>query len=114
MGIKLKTVKSQTASIKIKVADESAKVVYRPNALTPETLEEMRDLQESNQVSEGLVLMVCAVIKSWELLDEKGKALPVNAETVRTVPVSFLSMVIGEILKEAQPEGEAPASLGAG
>lgn len=53
----------------------------------------------------GLEKQVSAVVAGWDIVDEAGQQLPVNSETIATVPALFLGAVIRATVAEVSKQG---------
>ena len=94
MPIRLSELAAQTRQIEIAFGGETARVVYRPNAVTPEFVA---------RVGKGLPLLdaVCALVESWDVLGDDGAPLEINAVNVANVPMPFLQAVFNTIYLDA-------------
>lgn len=88
MAIKLSDFKKKTKTIMIDYQGEQLNVTYFINAITPSFLSEQLIV---DQVKEA--------IAEWDVLDEKGKPIPV-LESADFLSINFLRAVIGEVLND--------------
>lgn len=95
----LQTMKKQ---ISVSYLGETLDVTYRINAITPDMISGV----SKNNVFEALVDQVVAIIDSWDVLDEQGKAIPVSREFARTLPVAFLNAVLSAALSDTETSVE--------
>lgn len=94
MPIKLSDLAAQTRQIDVAFGGETAQVVYRPNAVTPEFVA---------RVGKGLPLLdaVCALVESWDVLAYDGAPVEVSAANLANVPMQFLQAVFNTIYLDA-------------
>lgn len=70
-------------------------VEYRTQAVTLGFLKELEQAQGADKI----VYQVTQVVKSWDLLDDNDKVIPITAEAIEAagVPVYLLSSILGAI-----------------
>jgi len=73
-------------------------VEYRTQAVTLGFLKELEQAQGANKI----VYQVTQVVKSWDLLDDNDKVIPITAEAIEAagVPVYLLSSILGAIAED--------------
>ena len=73
-------------------------VEYRTQAVTLGFLKELEQAQGADKI----VYQVTQVVKSWDLLDDNDKVIPITAEAIEAagVPVYLLSSILGAIAED--------------
>ena len=89
MPIRAKDLLKATRKIEVEFQGQTLAVEYRVNAVTPAFFAEVEGWSDKDVLQRG----VCAVVQSWDLLDENDQALPVTMETTEGLPVEFLRKV---------------------
>lgn len=102
MPIGLAELQSNTRTLSVDYDGETVTIVYRPGVLTPATSDEFGKQATVEQLETMLV--------SWDVLDEKGKALPVSRELLDALPARFLAHLSGAILGDMRPNARRVAS----
>lgn len=78
-------------------------VGYNPHAVTLEVI----DLIANAETLEGVAVQLSKVLVWWDLLDDKGKRLPTDLATMRSLPVNFLLKVMDDVTEDSKvDEGE--------
>lgn len=78
---------------------ESLNLVYLPNHITPGFLESLKD----NTDLMTLANVVTEIVAEWDLLDEKGDALPVSVELAADLGVALLQEIIQTVAGDSRP-----------
>lgn len=78
--------------------DFPVKLEYRTQAITLGFLKELEQAQGADKI----VYQVTQVVKSWDLLDDNDKVIPITAEAIEAagVPVYLLSSILGAIAED--------------
>lgn len=107
--MKVSELNSRTRQLPITVAgqdgepDEVVHVTYRPGALTLGVSDKIREVAESGFEADVAKVMLLPLIVEWDLEEEDGSQLPFNEETLKSVPIEFLGMVLSAIAEDARP-----------
>lgn len=102
MPIRLADKLAETKTITVTWDDDTADVSYHPNVVTPALLEQVDEAgREDNLDVMGVLLE--PVLDWWDVLDEKGKRIPVTRETIRNMPMPFLLKVQDAIQEDQNP-----------
>ncbi|GEM_PF-2187252 len=86
---------------------EVVRITYRPSAYTPTHEVKVAELERNRQPISALAESLCGILVSWDVLDDKGKQLEVNRETIYNMPFWFLASIseaISEDLKVSREE----------
>jgi len=89
-------------------------VTYRPGGFTPETEARLRQYADDQRGGAALVALLVDCLVEWDLLDEKGKPLPINAKALSSLPTLFLSRVVQAITEDMRPNLPSAGPSGAG
>ncbi len=119
MPVTLQQVASNTAHVKldIQTGDEvnTLNVTYYPGHVTEETfghLQKFDNMAEGDIVAsfESLNEVLVTLIKTWDLYeDEKQtKNYPIEAETLKKLPIPFRMSVLQAIMGDIRPNQIAP------
>lgn len=119
MPIRLEDLAKTTKRVTFEYDGEPVTVEYRLNAVTPqqgELIERLTSmfggavtLSEENKVNEQLIDVLNWLVVSWDVLDDKGKPLPVTKTWLRKLPSAFLYTLFGEILADLRPNAQSAA-----
>lgn len=103
MPITLSDLVSKTRQIVVKYDGEDVAITYAPGKLTPASV----NAQEGRQ---NLEIVLAETLLAWDVLDEKGKPLPVTQETLSAMPTRFLWALIDGVNEDIRPNGRRAAS----
>jgi hypothetical protein len=84
--------------------EDTLSITYRPSAWTPAVMNEHLSAVSSGNTPEALVLDLATLLVSWDLLDDKGKPIPITAESLRRVSLEVLNVVLGAINADMLPD----------
>jgi len=101
-------------TVTVPVGDESLTVTYRPGGFTPETEARLRQYADDQRGGAALVALLADCLVEWDLLDEAGKPLPINAKALSSLPTLFLSQVVQAISEDMRPNPPSAGASGAG
>ena len=109
MPLSLATILAPTATSELAYLGESLTIHWRPNGLTPETQEQVNAVADkpAGQQTEVLIKILVDIVGSWDLLDDKGKPIPVNRAQLTKLPLPFLWDVFNFLGGEAAPKAES-------
>jgi hypothetical protein len=114
MPISLSELQKDRKTVTVSVGEETAEVVYRPSAYTPEVEDEFRLALDGGRPSDALARWLASMVTAWELVDENGEQVPPTYEEMRTLPSEFLSLVVTAISEAGRPDKEARKNSGGG
>lgn len=101
MGIKLSDIAKQTKTIGVPFGDDSLKVTFNPNAMTPRKEAAFRAAaKEEDQASDALLGMLAETLVRWELLDDDDQAIGTTVDALRDVPNPIILRVLRAIGEE--------------
>jgi hypothetical protein len=115
MPLSLATIRQPTATAEMPYLDEVLTIKWRPGGLTPEAQDVIASVAEkpATQQTKAVIKVLSDIVSSWDLLDDRGKAIPVTAPNLAKLPLEFLWAVLNFLDSEASPKGEsAPPSSG--
>jgi hypothetical protein len=87
----------------VPVGGDVVNTIYRPGGITPEIEDKLQEYVGSQRGGAMLVTLLAGCLVEWDLLDDRGKALPVTAETLRRLPIAFLAQVARAITEDMRP-----------
>ncbi len=102
MPISLGELQNNTRSLVVDYDGEKVQVVYRPGVITPGSGTEF--------AAQGVVEQLERLLVSWDITDDKGKALPVSTELLNQLPGRFLAHVADAVSGDMRPNGKRAAS----
>jgi len=98
----------KVSSIDIEYEGEKFGVSYAPQKYTSRVHHEVLESQKTQDFV-PLVSILTAMLVSWDLTDN-GKPLPITEETLSSLPVNLLMMLVGEVMKDVASGKNVPAS----
>ena len=101
-------------TVTVPVGDESLTVTYRPSGFTTETETRLRQYADDQRGGAALVALLTDCLVEWDLLDEAGKPLPINAKVLSGLPTLFLVQVVRAITEDMRPNPLSAGGSGAG
>lgn len=110
MAVRLNEKMASTRTITVDWDGDRVDVRYRPNAVTPDLLEEV-DAQSDDNL-DSLRVLITAVVDWWDVQYDDGSTLPVTMETVGQVPMPFLRNVQTGIMEAQRPPEDAASAGG--
>ncbi len=102
MPISLSELQNNTRTITVDYDGEKVTVVYKPGVLTPTASTEF--------VKSTVVEQLEKLLVSWDVMDEKGKPLPVTTELLNQLPGRFLSHLALAVSGDMRPNETRAAS----
>lgn len=102
MPITLTDLQGNTRTLTVEYDGDTVTIVYRPGAITPSSSQDFSRQTTADQLLELLV--------SWDVLDDKGKALPVSKDLLDTLPARFLAHLVSAIVGDLRPNVRRAAS----
>lgn len=124
--MRLSQILSERKELAILFDDVTLNVVYKPKALTPETIDSFaniaeklggsregiesianqdifKQLQAMSSISSMPVIQIVSLVAEWDLTDDDGVTIPITVEDVRKLPVEFLKQVVSAINTDINP-----------
>lgn len=111
MPLKLSDLQKEKRALAFGFLGETANLVYRPGAITPEFMGKLGTLTNA----EAVVVLVA----EWDILGEDGAPLPVTDAVCAILPGEFLREVVKEVIEDSaapkasrrsSPAGSTPAA----
>lgn len=99
--MRLSQILSETKVVSVSISGDTLAVTYRPQAVTPEMVDRMNGANSAP--GDAIASTVVDLVHEWDLTDDNGKSYPITLETVRKLPVSFLSAVTQAITTDINP-----------
>jgi len=90
-------------TVTVPVGDEHLTITYRPGGVTAETEARLRQYADDQRGGAALVALLTDCLVEWDLLDEAGKPLPINAKVLSSLPTLFLNQVVQTITEDMRP-----------
>lgn len=101
-------------TVNIPVGDDTLTITYKPSGITPETEDRLREYAADQRGGAMLVTLLADCLVEWDLLDDRGKPLPVKADSLRQLPTVFLAQVAQAITEDMRPNPPSAGGSGAG
>lgn len=108
MPLQRVTLANQQAEVDLPFAGESLHVVWRPYVYTPELEEQLARVEQERSPGRAYAEALSRLIISWDYLDEKGKPVKTDMDTLAKEPSRFLSQVMQGLAASLRPP--APSS----
>ncbi len=106
--IYLKEMTEQSKTIKVDIPGMRGKldVTYNPGRITPKFWEKLnsRTREGDFSFSESKVMQIVEFVTDWSIVDDEDDPLPVDQETVRTLPTQVLDLILDGIQKDLYPD----------
>jgi hypothetical protein len=104
MPISFSQLKANLRSINVSYYSDNFVVQYRPSELTPQSASEVQARIDSGEGENVLIETLCRVMTSWEVTDDNGDMLPINAETLSVMPGPLLLAISEAIGEDSRPK----------
>ena len=117
--MRLSALKARTRTVQVPIPpqnddepEEYIEVTYKPGELTLEVSDRLQEQIAINADDNEAVLkaMLLPLLETWDIEDEEGNQIPVNEETLRTIPLQFLMGVILTITADGRPDPQKVGS----
>lgn len=110
MPISIASLTADRRTIKVPFGDEHLTLVYKPSAVNAK--QEARELDERAKGQHILsqARSLAEIILSWDVLDDSGKPLPVNEETLAMLGLEVTAKLTQAILADLLPNQKTPPS----
>lgn len=116
--MKVSTLKAKVARIWVEVPGEEEGdpaekvwVDYRPGELTLEVSDELKAAVESGFDSDIAFVMMRRVLAGWDLQNDDGSQMGTTDKEIKSVPLSFIGLVMQAIEDDARPNPRRGATL---
>jgi hypothetical protein len=107
MPISLKELKSLKAELTVPLFEGlELNIVYKVDAFDDDLSEKLNAASTGGMAekTKGYREILGRVLISWDLEDDKGKVLPVNADTLKHFNFDTLDTILGAILRDNDPK----------
>ena len=74
-----------------------------PNRMTMELQSKATEATDKGDEA-ALSLIFCHIVDSWDVLDDEGKVLPLNAKSVSQIGVQTLGVIMEEVTNALRPK----------
>jgi len=101
-------------TVTMPIGDESLTITYQPSGITPDTEDKLREYAADQRGGAMLVALLVDCLVEWDLLDDRGKPLPITADSLRKLPTIFLAQVAQAITEDMRPNLPSAGTSGAG
>src|SRR5437868_4769867 len=115
MPLTFSQIASNTASVTVRVGEETVTAVYYPGRITEKAMAQMSafSTMEANTLEAGFAGfndMLARVLKSWDVYedDEHTVMFPIEPARLSELPVMFRVQIINAIVEDIRPEAMAP------
>jgi hypothetical protein len=95
--MKLSEIKSQRCDLAIDVMGGVLNVTYDPTYITPEVEDAIADATDSEQ----MIDLVVGMVKEWDLIGDDDKPVPLEADSLKTLPTIILGHVLSKVAEDA-------------
>lgn len=114
MPVRLSDLMRDSRTITVPVGDDVLTVTYRPSGITPETEERLAKLGQDQRLGASMIALLSETLAGWDLVDDKGKTLPITEAQLRKLPMRFLGDLVRAMTEDMRPNsssgGESAAS----
>lgn len=107
MPISLKELNSLKAELNVPLFEGvELNIVYKLDAIDDDLAEKLDGSHAGGMAGKAKAYreILARVLVSWDLQDDKGKALPVNADTLSHFNFDVLDTILGAILRNTDPK----------
>lgn len=102
MPINLNHIKNDKRTISFQYFGEEGKVTYRPGALTPMVENALRDAEDNTVLIDTL----CDMITDWEVVDEAGEKVPIEADVLNGLSNALLGAILQACREDMLPKSK--------
>lgn len=105
MAVKLGDLSAKTRTVTVSYEGETVAVDYLPGRVTMAVQARMDAAQSmsAGTANQELTSVLTEILAGWDILDEDGERLPVTADLVRQLPVTFLAALTMAIFEDLRP-----------
>lgn len=102
--MRLSQLLAKERTIEVEIDGDTLTITYDPSAFTAEAEDRYAAQRETARNIGAMAEALDILLIKWDLTDEDGKTLPINTETLRTLPGEFLGRVMEAINEDASPK----------
>lgn len=96
-----RAVTDTTKTVTVEFAGESMEVTYRIGAMSRATIRRFETAKDEEQV-DAAITFITEVVSAWEVVDLDGAVLPITEEVLASLPIDFLTAIIGAVMADVQ------------
>lgn len=102
MAMTLSKVKAKEAEASVLWDGETVDLGYKPGEVTPSLLEAVQTAAQAGDL-EVIGTLLEPVLAWWDVLDDDGKRLPTDRDTIKIMPLGFLLEVLDKVQEAMRP-----------
>lgn len=102
--MRLSQLMSNEKALEVEINGDILKITYDPSAFTAEAEDRYAAQRETQRNIGAMAEALDVLLLKWDLTDDDGEPLPINVETLRTLPGEFLGRVMEAINEDASPK----------
>lgn len=106
MPLSIAKMAAKTNDLTFDFGGEQVNVTYRSGMITNEWEEKYRNKED------GIFHQVNDLVVKWDVTDDKGKALPTDLDTLKTLPIEFLAYLVRQCAEDLVPNRRTSARSG--
>jgi hypothetical protein len=91
--------------------ERTLNITVSPGVLTPNRDAAIRNSEDDDV--EPIVDLIVDIVKKWDLLDDKGKVIPLKKDVLMDQPIVVLAMVLNEITSVLQAQAKDEGKISA-
>lgn len=84
-------------TLDVPVADETLTITYYPNLVTSKMIAQLDDALG------GIHVGLASLIKTWDLMDDDGNIIPINADNLEALGLPILLKISQAIARDIRP-----------
>jgi hypothetical protein len=96
-----RAVTDTTKTVTVEFAGETMDVTYRIGAMSRATIRRFETAKDEEQV-DAAITFITEVVSAWEVVDLDGAVLPIPEEVLSSLPIDFLTAIIGAVMTDVQ------------
>lgn len=93
--------------------DRTLNVKVSPGAMTPNRQKQVESIDEDSADVEPLVDLILDLVVEWDLLDDKGKVIPLTKAKLMDTPVIVMMLVLNEVSTVLQQSADEAGKISA-
>ncbi len=107
MPVRLSDLMRDTRTMTLPVGDDVLTVTYRPSGITPETEERLAKLGQDQRLGASMIALLTETLTGWDLVDDKGKPLPITEAQLRKLPMRLLGDLVRAMTEDMRPNASS-------
>lgn len=93
---------AEASDIEVPFGSEVLRVRYRPLTYTVREMTEIRESQDEGRIVDTMLRL----LESWDLTQDDGTPVPIDADALRDVPTHIFAGILKAVAKEQEPDPE--------